>query len=148
MQEALIAPCGMNCSLCVSYLAMQHDLKRRGFSRKYCPGCLPRGQHCTFMRRHCELLGKGAVRFCYECEQYPCHRLRALDRRYRSKYHLSMLENLELIRQQGMAVFLEQERQKWSCPTCGDAICCHVGLCLTCGLEQWRQNKRYRWGEQ
>lgn len=25
MEEKLIAPCGMNCALCVSYLAMQND---------------------------------------------------------------------------------------------------------------------------
>jgi len=27
MEENLIAPCGMNCALCVSYLFSQYDLK-------------------------------------------------------------------------------------------------------------------------
>ncbi|KNZ40616.1 DUF3795 domain-containing protein [Acetobacterium bakii] len=74
MEEKLIAPCGMNCGVCVSYLAMKNDLKKQGFNRKYCAGCLPRGKNCTFMKDHCDLLGKGLVRFCYECgEAISCH---------------------------------------------------------------------------
>ncbi len=33
------------------------------------------------------LLGEGKLRFCFECESYPCKRLKALDKRYRTKYH-------------------------------------------------------------
>lgn len=47
MKEILIAPCGMNCSLCARYLAMQNDLKNKGLNKKYCPGCRPRGKNCT-----------------------------------------------------------------------------------------------------
>ena len=32
MEEKPIAPCGMNCGVCVSYLAMENDLKRKGFA--------------------------------------------------------------------------------------------------------------------
>jgi hypothetical protein len=39
MEENLIAPCGMNCGLCVSYLAMKNDLKKKGFGKSYCSGC-------------------------------------------------------------------------------------------------------------
>jgi len=148
MQAALTAPCGMNCALCVSYLAMTNQLNQQGFSRRYCVGCQPRGKNCTYMQRHCDLVGHGLVRFCYECSEFPCRRLQTLDQRYRAKYHMSMLENLELIRDQGMERFLERERERWTCPDCGGAICCHNGLCLHCGLEKLRQNKRYRWGEQ
>ncbi|MBN2253767.1 MAG: DUF3795 domain-containing protein, partial [Kosmotogaceae bacterium] len=49
MEEALIAPCGMNCSLCINYQAMKDDLKKKGFHRQYCPGCIPRGENCTHM---------------------------------------------------------------------------------------------------
>ncbi len=87
MKEDLIAPCGMNCSLCVSWQFGQKDLNRLGFHRKYCPGCIPRGEHCTFMGDRCGKLGKGLVRFCTECGEYPCRRLKDLDRRYRTTYH-------------------------------------------------------------
>lgn len=148
MEEKLIAPCGMNCGVCVSYLAMKNDLKKQGFNRKYCAGCLPRGKNCTFMKDHCDLLGKGLVRFCYECGDFPCTRLKALDKRYRNKYHMSMIENLEFIKAQGMKLFLEEEEAKWRCPECGDVICCHNGLCLHCNLDKLRQNKKYRWDEE
>ncbi|HCF51171.1 MAG TPA: hypothetical protein DER60_12870, partial [Syntrophomonas sp.] len=112
MEERLIAPCGMNCALCVNYLALKNDLKKQGFKKAYCAGCLPRGKNCIFMKKHCELLGKGRVKFCFECGDYPCRRLKSLDKRYRSKYHMSMVENLEQIKEQGMKKFLAKQREK------------------------------------
>lgn len=147
MKEELIAPCGMNCALCVSYQFMEKDLNKQGFHRTYCPGCIPRGKNCTFMKSHCELLGKGLVRFCFECEKFPCERLKALDKRYRTKYHMSMIENLKSIKEYGIEPFLKQEDAKWRCSECGGAICCHNGLCLNCGLDKLIEHKKYRWGE-
>ena len=147
-KASLIAPCGMNCGVCVSYLAMKYDLKKQGFRKTYCSGCRPRGKNCTFMKKHCDLLGKGLVRFCYECEKFPCSRLKDLDKRYRTKYHMSMIENLKFIKEHGIERFLEKEEVKWRCPECGEVICCHNGLCLNCGLDKLRQNKKYRWDEE
>lgn len=145
MNEQLIAPCGMNCGVCSNYLSMKNDLNKKGFAKKYCPGCLPRGENCTFMRKHCDFLAKGLVRFCYECEKFHCRRLKDLDKRYRTKYHMSMIENLHFIKAHGIRLFLEKEVSKWRCPQCGEMICCHNGLCFNCGLEKLRQNRKYRW---
>jgi len=146
VREDLIAPCGMNCSLCVSWQFGQKDLNRLGFHRKYCPGCIPRGEHCTFMGDRCGKLGKGLVRFCTECGEYPCRRLKDLDRRYRTSYHMSMLENLEEIRERGMEAFLRSQEVRWRCPSCGGVICCHNGLCLSCSAGVLLENRKYRWG--
>jgi hypothetical protein len=148
MEENLVAPCGMNCGVCVSYLAFKNNLQQKGFGKSYCAGCLPRGKNCAFMKKQCEKLGQGQVRFCFECESFPCRRLKNLDRRYRTRYHLSMIENLEFIRAHGMVLFLEKETARWRCPACGETICCHNGVCLNCDLEKLRQNPRYRWNEQ
>jgi Protein of unknown function (DUF3795) len=148
MEEILIAPCGMNCGICVSYQAMRNDINKQGFRKKYCAGCLPRGKNCTFMNEQCELLCKGLVRFCFECKDFPCHRLKTLDKRYRTKYHMSMIENLEFIRDHGIEKFLEKEEEKWRCHECGGVICCHNGLCMNCSLDTLRRNKKYRWGEE
>jgi hypothetical protein len=147
MEVALIAPCGMNCGVCVSYLAMKNNLNKQGFKKAYCAGCRPRGKNCTFMAKKCDLLGKGLIRFCHECGDFPCSRLIDLDHRYRTKYHLSMIENLEFIKDHGIESFLAQEEAKWRCPECGGRICCHNGLCLSCGLDHLRKNKKYRWDE-
>ena len=60
---------------------------------------------------------------------------------------MSMIENLESIKEQGMEQFLIQEEEKWKCPKCGGTICCHNGLCLNCQLDTLFQNKKYRWNE-
>ena len=147
MEEKLIAPCGMNCGICVSYLAMTNDLKKKGFGKKYCPGCRPRGKNCAFMKGNCDLIGKGLVQFCYECGEYPCRRLKVLDKRYRTQYHMSMIENLNFIKEQGMNKFLKKEAAKWQCRECGAVVCCHNGLCLSCSLDKLRRNKKYQWEE-
>ena len=147
-QEALVAPCGMNCALCWAYQAQAYDLKKQGFNRKYCPGCNPRGKHCLHMSKICETVGKGRVRFCYECADFPCERLKRLDLRYRTKYHLSMIDNLRFIRDQGMEAFLRNQENRWTCEKCGEhMVCCHNGLCLYCDLEYLKKNRKFRWGE-
>jgi hypothetical protein len=146
-EERLIAPCGINCGVCSSHLAMKNDLKRRGIMKTYCGGCLPQGRDCHY-KRQCDRLGKGLVRFCYECAEFPCRRLKTLDKRYRTFYHMSMIENLEYIRENGAGKFLEMEAAKWRCPDCGGVICCHNGVCFSCGLEKLKTKKhRYRWEE-
>ncbi len=148
MHEELIAPCGMNCRLCVAYQYKQMDINKHGFHRTYCPGCIPRGKNCLHMADACEKLAKGTVRFCFECGDFPCKRLKGLDKRYRTKYHMSMIENLESIRDIGIDDFLTAQENKWCCPKCGGVICCHNGLCLACDLETLINNRKYRWGEE
>lgn len=146
--ERLIAPCGMNCGLCVAYLGQKNDINKKGLHRTYCPGCIPRGKHCLHMADSCEKMGSGQVRFCTECEDYPCSRLKRLDKRYRDKYHMSMIANLDEIREKGMDAFLKSQEKNWQCPTCDGTICCHNGLCLSCDLDKWLKNRKYRWGEE
>jgi len=61
---------------------------------------------------------------------------------------MSMIENLEFIKEHGMERFLEKEEAKWRCPECGEVICCHNGLCLNCDLDKLRKNKKYCWDEE
>jgi hypothetical protein len=147
MNENLIAPCGMNCGVCVKYLAMKNDVNKQGFKKSYCNGCMHRGKNCLHMGDTCELLRKGLLRFCYECNEFPCKRLKTLDKRYSTKYHMSMIDNLRTIKEHGIENFLRKEQEKWSCPDCGNTICCHNGLCLNCKIDKLLQNKKYRWDE-
>lgn len=146
MRSDLIAPCGMNCALCVAYQFRDKNINQYGFHRKYCPGCIPRGQHCLHMGDSCEKMATGSIRFCFECADYPCKRLRALDKRYQTKYHMSMIANLNTIQELGIDEFLDQQKQDWSCKECGGTICCHNGLCLGCDLDILITNPKYRWG--
>jgi hypothetical protein len=148
LDEVLIAPCGMNCGLCSSYLTLKHNLKKSGIMRAECSGCRPRGKNCAFMKKACEFLSSGTYKYCFECSGYPCERLKGLDKRYRSFYHMSMIENLDYIKKNGIIKFLNQQTEEWQCPECGATICCHNGICYNCHSEKLvTLKRRYRWEE-
>jgi hypothetical protein len=149
MDEALIAPCGMNCGICSGYLALTRDVKSKGIRMPYCAGCRPRDKKCAFLKKRCDLLLNGRVTYCYECGDFPCESLVHLDKRYRSYFRMSMIENLEFIREHGIDRLLEREERSWKCPACGGVVCCHNGICFDCGLDELRQKgKRYRWDDE
>ena len=125
----LIAPCGINCRLFLAY----------GRDRKPCPGC--QGENafkppsCAACRiKNCARLASGQVAGCVKCDQFPCERLAHLDKRYRTKYGASPIENLISIEEIGMLAFIKNENEKWSCPNCGMLLCMHSAECLSCGV--------------
>jgi len=119
----LIAPCGMNCGVCIAYLR----------DKNACSGCRIDVSSKPVTRADCKIknCALNSV-FCYDCGEYPCKRLKHLDKRYRTKYGMSMIENLDKIKRFGMDQFLENEQEKWRCPVCGGVICVHKGFCLNC----------------
>ncbi len=122
-----IAACGMNCGTCLAYLR----------EKNHCPGCRAwtesvRKYCMSCVIRNCDRLTKTSSGFCYDCERYPCTRLRQLDKRYRTRYRTSFLENLEFIRVYGLESFQKREYDRWHCPDCGGTICIHRGYCLQC----------------
>lgn len=138
MQAILIAPCGMNCALCSGYLAYSHDLKKVRGKISHCIGCRPRNKPCSFIKGRCKnkkLLNK----YCYFCKYFPCPSLKAIDERYRTRYNMSMIDNLLFIKKNGVKRFLDREYKKWHCQKCGDIICCHNGKCYHCEkIKSWR----------
>ena len=110
----MIAPCGLDCSICKRALAETSP----------CAGC--RGPN------------DNKPEFCSSgCGIIPCADVMEKETRYGSKYPLreSPLENLRVIREAGMAAFLEHERRQWTCPACGGIICVHTGVCSGCGRQ-------------
>jgi len=144
--ETLIAPCGMNCGICSGYLAFKHNVKDKAIRMPYCIGCRPRHKKCAFLKKGCDLLLNGQLEYCYQCDDFPCKRLCHLDTRYQTLFRMSMVENLEYIKDNGIEKFLEEEEERWKCPQCGATICCHNGICFNCGLDKLRNKKKlYRW---
>jgi len=124
----LIAPCGMNCGICLGHLREKNQ----------CSGCRnidayesSYGRKCII--RNCQILKENNWKFCSaKCDKYPCLRLRNLDKRYRTKYNMSMIENLENIQANGIRAFVRSEKARWTCTKCGGTICVHRGHCLVC----------------
>jgi hypothetical protein len=125
----LIAPCGANCGICVAFFGYRLDGEKR---KKACPGCRSRTSLCAFIKKCCEKLSKNQVEYCFECADFPCQRLKTLDRRYRKNYGMSMIENLTNIHTGGIRRFLEEEKERWKCPKCGGIVCVHNRKCYTC----------------
>jgi hypothetical protein len=126
MKSLLIAPCGMNCGICLAYLR----------EKNRCPGCRGpdenKSNSCVRCRiKTCRTRSKKA-KFCIQCIDSPCDRLKHLDKRYRLKYHMSMIENLKYIKESGVRKFLQNEKTRWACQKCGGTICVHRGYCLKC----------------
>lgn len=126
-KENLIAPCGMNCSICMAYLREKNK----------CNGCRaintwnPKTRvNCRI--KNCELLNSQSLEYCYQCTKFPCSLINHLDKRYRTKYHMSMIENLQNIKNNGISHFLQSEKEKWTCQ-CGGVINIHKGICSRCG---------------
>jgi hypothetical protein len=107
-----------------------------------CPGCRniseqenPKSKSRTgCVIRNCEKLAKGNLKYCSEkCSSYPCTRLKNLDKRYKTKYGMSMIENLNMIHRAGIREFIRNEKLKWICPECGHMLCVHRPACPACG---------------
>ena len=140
VKAELVAPCGMNCALCSAYIAYSHGLQKKTGKIHHCIGCRQRNKQCAFLKVRCKNLSKGKVKFCFECGKMPCKSLAALDLRYRTRYGMSMVENLEFIRKNGIGKFVKKEEKQWRCQKCGkDFICVHNGKCYTCDkVESWK----------
>lgn len=127
-QEDQIAPCGANCLICMGYMK----------SAKSCPGCrkgnINKPNSCISCRiMNCNILIEKNLVYCYECEQFPCRKIKHLDDRYQKNYNFSMVENLINISNKGIKIFLLNERVKWICSDCDGIISVHRGYCSKCG---------------
>jgi catechol 2,3-dioxygenase-like lactoylglutathione lyase family enzyme len=130
--EELIAPCGMNCRICIGFFGYTMSGKKR---KMKCIGCRPKDKSCAFLKKYCKKLTKKELDYCYECSDFPCYHLKKIDEGYRNRYHMSMIKNLKNIKNYGMKNFLKEQQSKYGCPDCCGVICVHNSKCYSCGKE-------------
>jgi hypothetical protein len=128
--KELIAPCGMNCGVCIAYLREKNK----------CQGCLTtndlkssRGINCG--KRNCNEHKKAEFVYCFECRKFPCSKMKSIEKRYVEKYHTSLIENLLIIKNFGLDELLHRENEKWKCQHCGSVLSVHRTFCLNCNQE-------------
>jgi len=129
ISAVMIAPCGINCGFCKANL---RDKNR-------CPGCNSDGpgkpkHRTTCSRKTCDQK-PGVSSFCFECNKFPCIKMKKLDERYRTNYWLSPMDNLDQINKIGLKQFMIIENMRWTCRECGGPICIHDKKCYSCGKQ-------------
>ena len=116
-KRSAVAPCGINCARCKAHLRPINP----------CAGCNTVVQNRPVSRRRCviRLCRKRTSCFCCDCAEFPCAKLKQLDKRYRAKYAMSEIENLLYIRDRGIRAFLAKEAAKGL--RAGGVVCVHDG---------------------
>ena len=123
-----IAPCGINCMACYVHLR----------AKKPCPGCHQQHQNKPEHCRNCNIktcAAEHGVDICGDCDSFPCQRIKRLDASYRKRYAISLIENAQHIKAEGMTAFLEAEKIRWTCAACGGVISLHDRVCSACGKD-------------
>ena len=115
INKNLIAPCGMNCAICKAYLREKNP----------CKGCRNIKDFGPKSRVICKIKNCSQRKgdYCFECNNFPCERLNHLDKRYREKYGMSEIQNLEEIHNKGINEFVRDEKEKWQ--SSKGIICVH-----------------------
>lgn len=140
-KENMIAPCGLNCSICSQALRKENP----------CTGCLgpneTKSEYCATMCEiaACETRKKLPDYFCDLCPKYPCSVMVEKEIWYANTYLMieSLMGNLAFIRKEGMTRFLQREKERWTCHKCNGIICVHTGICSGCAAEYTdRANRR------
>lgn len=88
--DSLFSLCGLNCSLCPSYV------------RGNCPGCRE-GSHCALICSFVPCsIEHGNISYCFECEEYLCENYDGVDEKDSLISHLNQLKDMEKAKTEGI----------------------------------------------
>ena len=69
---------------------------------------------------------------CHACAEYPCGRIRNLEKSYRARYGVSLIANGLFVRKHGVTAFMERQKKEYTCTACGGVISLHERECSEC----------------
>jgi hypothetical protein len=127
-----LAPCGVFCGACPSF-------------NKTCFGCTSDNQKQQRKSKwNCRIriccYEKMELFFCGDCEQFPCDKvskklIHSHPGETKFKYRHEIPENMTKFKELGLEDYLEYQRRKWSCPSCGGRVVFYKYSCVDCGKE-------------
>ena len=128
IEHTMFAPCGMNCKVCYKHC----------FSKKSCAGCLNtdegKPEHCRKCRIKDCVKAKGLTH-CYTCSDFPCAVIKRLDKSYRTRYGVSLVQNSLQVKEKELPQFLEEQKRQFTCGSCGGIISLHDRQCSQCQVK-------------
>lgn len=125
IDKEMIAPCGVNCLTCEEHLN----------EKKPCVGC--RGPIEQITRKSCRNCSKKECAFskgltwCFECDQFPCPRIKSFNKIYTNNYGIDLVQN-GFDAKENILKFLSKEKYKYTCENCGGIINQHNMVCSEC----------------
>lgn len=128
IEHKMVAVCGMNCKVCYKHLAI-------GNHTKSCHGCKFQDETLPHSCRNCKLVScanEKKIAYCYQCDLFPCKRIKNLEKSYLKRYDVSLVKNSRMIKENGIETFLQQDRKKWTCQKCNGIISLHDKVCSHC----------------
>jgi hypothetical protein len=127
-----LAPCGIFCGACPSY-------------NKTCLGCASQSQKQQRKSKwNCGIriccYEEKELSFCGFCVQFPCGEvnkklINSHPGKTRFKYRHEIPENMTKLLELGLVDYLDYQKQRWSCPSCGGQVVFHKYVCVECGKE-------------
>jgi hypothetical protein len=72
------------------------------------------------------------LQWCFECSRFPCTRIKSLNQRYQQNYDIDLVQN-GLDAKQDMDAFLQAQKERFTCKSCGGIIDQHHRRCSECG---------------
>ena len=98
--DNLFSLCGLNCGLCPYQL------------QGNCPGCFKE----SFCAKECPIVPcsvrHGNIRYCFECEEYPCAKYDGIDRYDSLISHKNQKTDLAKAKRIGIENYLAEQREK------------------------------------
>lgn len=130
IEEIMFAPCGMNCMVCY-----KHCYTKK--TKNPCLGCLAndemgKPEHC----RKCKIkdcVREKGITYCFECSKFPCNFIKNLEKSYNQRYNTSLIENSLFVKNHSLVVFMEKQKQEYTCKECGGVYSIHDKVCTECG---------------
>lgn len=125
IDAVMFAPCGMNCKICYKHC----------YHKMSCDGCLKsdigKPEHCRSCRIKDCIKQKG-ISYCFQCDEYPCKRIKNLEKSYNKRYQASLMEHSKAVQQYGLEAFMAMQEVTYTCSRCGGIISIHDRECSEC----------------
>ncbi|MBN1591914.1 MAG: DUF3795 domain-containing protein [Candidatus Coatesbacteria bacterium] len=134
------SPCGIYCGACgilKDLRAGRHEERARQMNMPpeelKCAGCKTDtiADFCVGCKFRDCTKEKG-IEFCFDCDEFPCAELVAF-RNDKWPHHSTVLNNLDTIKEEGVAEWLVRQKKRWSCPECGESFTWYESQCEACG---------------
>lgn len=126
ISDKMLAPCGVNCLFCSAHLSKKNA----------CPGCrvpeeLITRKSCRNCKKKQCVLDKG-LQWCFQCSEFPCAKIVGLNKRYIKNYDINLIQN-GLDANKDMDLFLQTQKNIFTCKKCSGIIDQHYKKCSDCG---------------